>query len=204
VQASPLGKLLGFETDKRGCVLVNETLNPAGHPEIFVCGDLAYVEQDGKQIPGVAQPAMQMGSYAARMIARDLNHQPRKPFRYFDKGDMATIGRLAAVAKIEWPFKAHWSGFMAWLTWLTIHIYFLIGFRNRIAVFFEWAWMYFTFTHGARLITGSQVLPGWNEQPGVNGPPLDPTSPGFLDHHHGAVASQSVAAVEEARKQAVS
>jgi NADH dehydrogenase len=203
VQASPLGKLLGFETDKRGCVLVNETLNPAAHPEIFVCGDLAHVEQDGRQIPGVAQPAMQMGSYAARMIDRDLNHQPRKPFRYFDKGDMATIGRLAAVAKIDWPFKAHWSGFMAWLTWLTIHIYFLIGFRNRIAVFFEWAWMYFTFTHGARLITGSQVLPGWNEQPGVNGLPLDPTSPGFLDHHHGAVASQSVAAVE-ARKQAVS
>ncbi len=136
VQASPLGKLLGVETDRRGCVLVNQTLNPPGHPEIFVCGDLAHFEQDGKQVPGVAQPAMQMGTHAARMIGSDLRHQPRKPFRYFDKGDMATIGRLAAVAKIEWPFKAHWSGFMAWLTWLTIHIYFLIGFRNRIFVFF--------------------------------------------------------------------
>src|SRR6201996_2819598 len=192
VQASPLGKLLGVETDRRGCVLVNQTLNPAGHPEIFICGDLAHVEQNGKQIPGVAQPAMQMGTHVGRMIAQDLKHQPRKAFQYFDKGDMATIGRLAAVAKIEWPFKAHWSGFMAWLTWLTIHIYFLIGFRNRIAVFFEWAWTYFTFTHGARLITGSQVLPGWSEQPGVvsNNIPLDTTSPGFLDHHHGQVASQ--------------
>ncbi len=194
VQASPLGKLLGVETDRRGCVLVNETLNPPGHPEIFVCGDLAHFVQDGKQVPGVAQPAMQMGTHVGRMIGQDLQHQPRKPFRYFDKGDMATIGRLAAVAKIEWPFKAHWSGFMAWLTWLTIHIYFLIGFRNRVAVFFEWAWTYFTFTHGARLITGSQVLPGWVEQQGVevqsNAAPLDPTSPGFLDHHHGQVASQ--------------
>jgi NADH dehydrogenase len=139
------------------------------------------------------------------MIGQDMKHRPRKPFRYFDKGDMATIGRLAAVAKIEWPFKAHWSGFMAWLTWLTIHIYFLIGFRNRIAVFFEWAWTYFTFTHGARLITGSQVLPGWSEQPGVvsNNIPLDTTSPGFLDHHHGQVASQSESAAQETSKQPV-
>jgi NADH dehydrogenase len=192
VQASPLGKLLGVETDRRGCVLVNETLNPADHPEIFVCGDLAHVMQDGRQLPGVAQPALQMGAHVARMVESDLKHKPRKPFRYFDKGDMATIGRLAAVAKIEWPFKAHWSGLMAWLTWLTIHIYFLIGFRNRIIVFFEWAWTYFTFTHGARLITGSQVLPGWREQPGVQEPnpvPFDPTSPGFLEHYHGEVAS---------------
>lgn len=192
VQASPLGKLLGVETDKRGCVLVNETLNPAGHPEIFVCGDLAHFVQDGRQLPGVAQPAMQMGAHVARMIEADLKQKPRKPFHYFDKGDMATIGRLAAVANIEWPFKAHWSGLMAWLTWLTIHIYFLIGFRNRILVFFEWAWTYFTFTHGARLITGSQVLPGWCEQPGIqpiSPVPLDPTSPGFLDHLHGEVAS---------------
>jgi NADH:quinone reductase (non-electrogenic) len=199
VQASPLGKLLGVETDRRGCVLVNQTLNPAGHPEIFVCGDLAHVEQDGRQIPGVAQPAMQMGDHVARMVERDLKKQPRKPFHYFDKGDMATIGRLAAVAKIEWPFKAHWSGFMAWITWLTIHITFLIGFRNRIAVLFEWAWTYFTFRHGARLITGSQVLPGWSEQQGVQLPthqaPLDPTSPGFRDQHVPHTEDQSKRAV---------
>jgi NADH:ubiquinone reductase (H+-translocating) len=204
VQASPLGKLLGVETDNRGCVLVNNTLNPAGHPEIFVCGDLAHFEQDGRQVPGVAQPAMQMGTHVARMVEQDLKRQPRKAFRYFDKGDMATIGRLAAVAKIEWPFKAHWSGLMAWLTWLTIHIYFLIGFRNRIAVFSEWAWTYFTFTHGARLITGSQVLPGWSEQQGVHMAaqvaPLDPASPGFLDHYHGTVVSS----LETPEKQPIS
>ena len=193
VQASPLGKMLGVPTDRRGCVFVDGHLNPPGYPEIFVCGDLAHVEENGRQIPGVAQPAMQMGTHVARMIAQDLKHQPRKAFHYFDKGDMATIGRLAAVAKIEWPFKAHWSGFMAWLTWLTIHIYFLIGFRNRVAVFSEWAWTYFTFTHGARLITGSQELPGWSEQQGVqmaaNATPLDPTSPGFRDHYHGRMVS---------------
>jgi NADH dehydrogenase len=192
VQASPLGKLLGVETDRRGCVMVNATLNPPGHPEIFVCGDLAHFEQGGKQVPGVAQPAMQMGDHVARMVEQDLKGTARSGFHYFDKGDMATIGRMAAVAKIEWPFKAHWSGFMAWITWLTIHIFFLIGFRNRIFVFWEWAWTYFTFTHGARLITGSQVLPGWAEQQGVeeetDEKPLDTTSPGFRNHH-GEVAA---------------
>jgi len=167
VQASPLGKLLGFETDRRGCVLVNETLNPPGHPEIFVCGDLAHFEQDGKQVPGVAQPAMQMGDHVARMISEDLKGKPRSAFRYFDKGDMATIGRKAAVAKIEWPFKAHWSGLPAWVTWLTVHIFFLIGFRNRLVVLLEWVWNYFTFTHGARLITGRADLVGWNQQEGI-------------------------------------
>ena len=192
VQASSLGHLLGFETDRRGCVLVNNTLNPAGHPEIFVCGDLAHFEQDGRQVPGVAQPAMQMGDHVARMIEQDLGSKPRAPFRYFDKGDMATIGRLAAVAKIEWPFKAHWSGFMAWLTWLTIHIFFLIGFRNRIAVLFDWVWNYFTFTHGARLITGSQDLPGWVEQRGVSAAfddePLDLASPGERERDRARVS----------------
>jgi NADH dehydrogenase len=180
VAASPLGKLLGMPTDKRGCVLVNSTLNPEGHPEIFVCGDLAHFEQDGHQIPGVAQPAMQMGDHIARMIEADLTHQPRRPFHYFDKGDMATIGRLAAVARVQWPFKAHLSGFPAWITWLVVHIYFLIGFRNRIAVLSQWIWSYFTFARGVRLIYGSQTLPGWPAQPGDDAEtkPLDPTSPG--------------------------
>jgi len=176
VEASPLGKLLGVPTDKRGCVLVNGTLNPEGHPEIFVCGDLAHFEQDGHQVPGVAQPAMQMGDHVARMIAADLNHQPRKPFRYFDKGDMATIGRRAAVAKVEWPFKAHWSGFLAWWTWLVVHIYFLIGFRNRIAVLSQWIWSYFTFSRGVRLIYGSQDLPGWTTPSGKDDT-VEPTAP---------------------------
>ena len=170
VQASPLGKLLGVEVDKRGCVMVDEHLNPKGHPEIFVIGDLAHFEQDGKQVPGVAQPAMQMGIYAAKRIGCLVGHEAgsegcdTKGFRYFDKGDMATIGRKAAVAKIVWPFKAHWSGFMAWLAWLIVHIYFLIGFRNRLGVFRQWAWTYLTLQDGARLITGSQDLPGWKDE----------------------------------------
>jgi NADH dehydrogenase len=188
VQASPLGKLLGVETDKRGAVFVDGHLNPPGHPEIFICGDLAHFEQDGKQVPGVAQPAMQMGTYAAKRIGRLVaaasgsdGSGKNEEFRYFDKGDMATIGRKAAVAKIEWPFKAHWSGFPAWMTWLVVHIFFLIGFRNRLGVFRQWAWTYLTFKDGARLITGSQELPGWNAQEehtkGLTTNPLDMNSP---------------------------
>jgi NADH dehydrogenase len=171
VQASPLGRMLGVETDRRGCVLVDQHLNPNGHPEIFVCGDLAHAEENGRQLPGVAQPAMQMGAYAARRIGAFVGREAGsegaliKPFHYFDKGDMATIGRKAAVAKIVWPFKAHWSGFMAWLAWLMVHIYFLIGFRNRLGVFRQWAWTYLTLQDGARLITGSQELPGWVDRP---------------------------------------
>ncbi len=163
VQASALGKMLGVATDKHGSVMVDQYLNPAGHPEIFVCGDLAHFEQDGKQVPGVAQPAMQMGTYAAKRIGHLLRGDTDKDhgFRYFDKGDMATIGRKAAVAKIVWPFKAHWSGFMAWLTWLTVHIFFLVGFRNRFSVLRQWAWTYLSFNDGVRLIAGSQDLPGW-------------------------------------------
>ncbi len=182
VAASPLGKLLGAPVDKHGNVLVNETLNPAEHPEIFVCGDLAHFEQNGKQVPGVAQPAMQMGRHAAEMIAEDLKGKPRTHFHYFDKGDMATIGRFAAVANIEWPFKAQWGGFPAWMTWLLVHLVFIIGFRNRLAVLAQWGWTYLFYTRGSRLITGSQELPGWEDQPGVRdastGAPLDTTSPG--------------------------
>jgi NADH dehydrogenase len=164
VSASPLGKLLGVPVDRRGCVVVNDRLNPPDLPEVFVLGDLAHLEQEGRQVPGVAQPAMQMGDHLAKMLAADLAGRERPPFHYFDKGDMATIGRMAAVAKVEWPFKAHWSGFPAWATWLTVHIFFLIGFRNRVAVFAAWIWTYFTFAHGARLITGDQSLCGWQEQ----------------------------------------
>jgi NADH dehydrogenase len=164
VQASPLGRMLGAPLDRRGCVIVDDRLNPPAMPEVFILGDLAHFEQDGHQVPGVAQPAMQMGDHVAKMIDADLKGAQRPPFRYFDKGDMATIGRMAAVAKVEWPFKAHMSGFPAWVTWLTVHIFFLIGFRSRIAVFAAWIWTYFTFTRGARLITGDQTLPGWKEQ----------------------------------------
>ena len=163
VQASPLGALLGLPLDRRGCVEVNEYLHPPGHAEIFLCGDLAHVEEKGRQIPGVAQPAIQMGTYAGQQILAQIAGRPSQPFHYFDKGDMATIGRQSAVANIVWPFRAHWSGFRAWIAWLLVHIYFLIGFRNRVTVFSQWAWTYLTFTRGARLITGSQTLPGWEE-----------------------------------------
>ncbi len=171
VQASPLGKLLeqtpGVELDKRGCVVVNPYLNPKNLPEVFVCGDLAHAEQDGKQVPGVAQPAMQMGDYAGRRIGlliEDSDKAARmKPFRYFDKGDMATIGRKAAVARVVWPFKANLSGFIAWLMWMVVHIYFLIGFRNRLSVFRSWAFTYIQLQDGVRLIVGSQSLPGWDD-----------------------------------------
>ena len=164
VEASPLGRMLGVPLDRRGSVLVDEHLNPPGLPEVFVVGDLAHFEQDGKLVPGVAQPAMQMGDHVARMIAADLKGEKRTGFRYFDKGDMATIGRMDAVAKVVWPFKAHMSGWPAWMTWLTVHIFFLIGFRSRFSVFTAWIWNYFTFTRGARLITGDQRLPGWQDQ----------------------------------------
>jgi NADH dehydrogenase len=166
VQASPLGKQLGVEVDKRGCIFVDEHLNPLNHPEIFVCGDLAHFEQDGRPVPGVAQPAMQMGVYAAKRIRLLLENPPgasaQKSFRYFDKGDMATIGRKAAVARIAWPFHANVSGFFAWMAWLIVHIFFLIGFRNRWSVFRNWAYTYIQLKDGVRLIIGSQQLPGWN------------------------------------------
>jgi NADH dehydrogenase len=173
VQASPLGKLLGAPTDRRGCVIVDGHLNPPGMPEVFVLGDLAHFIQDGRQVPGVAQPAMQMGEHVGEMIGADLAGKDRTVFHYLDKGDMSTIGRMAAVADVKWPFKAHMSGFPAWVIWLTVHIFFLIGFRNRLSVMMNWAWTYFNFTHGARLITGDQTLPGWKEEvakdsPGAN------------------------------------
>jgi NADH dehydrogenase len=168
VAASPLGTLLGatpgVNLDRRGCVIVDDQLNPPALPEVFVLGDLAHFEQDGRQVPGVAQPAIQMGDHVAKIIAADLAGKPRPAFRYWDKGDMATIGRMDAIANVKWPFKAHLSGFPAWFTWVTVHIFFLIGFRNRLQVLINWVWNYFNFTRGARLIVGNQSLPGWKEQ----------------------------------------
>ena len=140
VKASDLGAMAGAPTTKKGTVIVNEFLNPPGLDHVFVLGDLAYAEENGHPVPGVAQPAMQMGDSAAHSIKQDIFGRPRKPFHYFDKGDMSTIGRNKAVANIKWPFKAQWSGFMAWLAWSVVHIYFLVGFRNRLLVMLQWAW----------------------------------------------------------------
>ena len=159
VSASPLGKALGAPTDKAGRVLVEPDLSVPGHPEIFVVGDLASITYDGgKPVPGLAPAAMQEGKWAARQIKADLEGKPRAPFHYVDKGTLATIGRAAAVADLPWGI--HISGLFAWLAWLFIHVFFLIGFRNRIAVMFDWAWSYFTYTRSARLITGeSNIIP---------------------------------------------
>jgi NADH dehydrogenase len=121
---------------------------------------------------------MQMGDHVAKMIRADVEGRKRPDFRYFDKGDMATIGRLSAVADVKWPFRAHMSGWRAWATWLLVHIFFLIGFRNRLSVISSWIWSYFTFSRSARLITGDQRLPGWNEKiaAGPRGAPAEPAN----------------------------
>ncbi len=171
VQASPLGKLLGVELDKKGLVIVDDHLHPKGHPEIFVCGDLAHAMSDGKPVPGVAQPAMQMGTFAGKSIAAEVRGGAMtKPFHYWDKGDMATIGRSAAVADVKWPFKGHLSGFFAWVAWLCVHIFFLIGFRNRFGVIRNWAYTYAFFKDGSRLIVGDQTLAGWGVVDDPQGP----------------------------------
>jgi NADH:ubiquinone reductase (H+-translocating) len=156
VAASPLGRCLPGSTDRSGAVVVNEFLNPKGYSEIFVCGDLAHVEQDGKRVAGVAQAAMQMGKHAAKMIAEDALGKPRTAFRYFDKGDMATIGRHLAVADLKWPFHARLGGYPAWLAWLLIHLFFLAGYRNRASVFLSWGLTYLSRSQAAGLITEEQ------------------------------------------------
>lgn len=157
VTASPLGHTLGAPTDRAGRVLVNPDLTIPGSDRTYVIGDLAHIEQDGHPVPGIAPAAMQMGKLAARNILRTLEGQPRQPFRYRDKGMLATIGRGAAIAQIG---RLRLSGFTAWLLWLFVHILFLIGFRNRLLVLFQWAWSFLTFDRGARLITGRLIWPG--------------------------------------------
>jgi len=161
VAASPLGKKLGVPLDRAGRVLVNPDLSIPGHREVFAIGDLAFLKDtQGKIVPGVAPAAMQEGKAVAHNIARDLRGEPRQDFRYLDKGNLATIGRAAGVAEFG---RLHISGYFAWLAWLFIHIFFLIGFRNRIIVLIQWAWSYLTYERGARLITGDTHLPGWTE-----------------------------------------
>jgi NADH dehydrogenase len=132
-------------------VLVEPDLSVPGSPDVFVAGDLAHVEHDGRLVPGVAPAAMQEGSHAAANALRRIGGEPTLPFRYRDKGSMATIGRAAAIAEFS---HLKLSGLPAWLAWLFVHILFLIGFRNRLLVLIQWAWAYLTFQRGARLITG--------------------------------------------------
>jgi len=155
VAASPLGRCLGASLDRAGRVLVADDLSLPGYPDVFVVGDLASKQQDGKPVPGVAPAAKQMGTHAAQMIRADLAGRPRKPFRYHDVGSLATIGRMAAVADLG---RVHLSGLVAWWFWLLVHILFLIGFRSRLIVLINWSWSYWTYQRHARIIVG-QPLP---------------------------------------------
>jgi NADH dehydrogenase len=153
VEASPLGRQLGVEVDRSGRVPVAPDLTVPGHPDVFVVGDLAaFRRPDGTFLPGIAPAAIQAGQAAAANIWRTINGQPRRPFRYFDRGTMATIGRAAAVVDIR---GLHLSGFVAWMAWLVVHIFYLIGFENRLLVLMQWAWSYLSYERGARLITGA-------------------------------------------------
>jgi NADH dehydrogenase len=159
VAPSPIAKSLGVPLDRLGRVKVEPDLSIPGAPEVFVIGDLAAVDDEqGRPIPGLAQPAIQEGRHAAREIGRTLRGEPRERFHYRDKGTLATIGRNAAVAQIG---RLRSVGFFAWLLWLLVHIFMLIGFRNRFLVLAQWAWTYFRYERGARLITGAlpEVLP---------------------------------------------
>lgn len=159
VAASPLGRRLGVPVDRAGRVFVQPDLSVPGHANVFVIGDLAALADEGGQmLPGVAPVAIQQGEWVAKAIGRDLHEQPRGAFRYHDKGSLATIGRAAAVADFG---RLKLSGYFAWLAWLFVHILYLIGFRNRLLVMIQWAWSYMTYDRGARLITGSNELPGW-------------------------------------------
>jgi NADH:quinone reductase (non-electrogenic) len=149
--ASFVGKTLIAPVDRVGRVIVNDDLTIPGHPEVQVIGDLAnFSHQTGEPLPGVSPVAMQQGRQAARNILRMIRGEKPQPFRYFDKGSMATIGRNKAVADLKF---FHLSGLLAWLAWLFVHIIFLVGFRNRLLVLIQWAWAYLTFDKGARLIT---------------------------------------------------
>ncbi len=190
VAASPLGRALGVPLDRSGRVEVAPDLSIPGHPEVFVAGDLARAVQDGAPVPGVAPAAIQAGRRAARNASRVLRGLPTVPFRYRDRGTLSTIGRAAAVGTVR---GVELTGLPAWLAWLGVHIAYLIGFRNRVAVLLEWAWSYATFTRGARLITETSEqrrlehelrgpLPpdapaasGGTPRPDLAGPPAAPT-----------------------------
>ncbi len=164
VRPVPLAEKVGLPRDRAGHIVVDAFCHVAGHPEIFAIGDIASFVPEGEQrpLPGLAPVAIQQGRYVAKTIGRDLSGKARKPFRYRDKGIMATIGRSRAVVQSG---RLRLDGLIAWLMWCVVHIAYLIGFRNRIVVLFEWMWQYVTFKRGARLITARHALePHWMEE----------------------------------------
>ena len=152
VRASGLAKMAGLEVDRQGRVPINSDMSVPGHPDVFIAGDQSvFVHQTGKPLPGTAPVAMQQGRYIARTILSETQGISRRPFHFVDKGQMATIGRSRAIVAIG-SFKLH--GWLAWITWLVVHIYYLTGFKNRLLVVLQWAWSYLTYGRGARLIVG--------------------------------------------------
>jgi NADH dehydrogenase len=173
VEAVKLRTPLAADTDRQGRVIVGADLSVAGHPEVFVAGDAARVEaENAKPLPGVAPVALQEGRFIGRAILREIAGKPRGEFRYYDKGQMATIGRSRAIVEIG---RLRFAGFFAWLVWLVVHIYYLVGFKNRLFVVIQWAWSYLTFRRGARLIVGKEwrFFPNQHEHDATKpGPPL--------------------------------
>lgn len=151
VETSPLARSLGAPLDSQGRVVVGRDLSLPGYPDVFVIGDMCSFEQDGARLPGLSPVAIQQGRFAARAIRASLDGGPRGEFRYNDRGKMATVGRSRAVAETH---GMRLTGFVAWMVWLLVHLWFLIGFRSRLIVMFEWFWSYATYGRGARLITG--------------------------------------------------
>ncbi|MEO8635096.1 MAG: NAD(P)/FAD-dependent oxidoreductase [Gemmatimonadales bacterium] len=176
--ASPLTRTLGVPLDRAGRVLVEPDCTIPGHPEVFVLGDAAaFADRREGILPGTCPVAVQMGSFTARTIRGDLAGRPRRPFVYWDKGQLAVIGRGHAVADI---WNVHFGGFFAWLTWVFVHIFFLIGFRNRVRVMLEWGWSYFTYQRGARLILGNWSATGRPPGTRPSGPIPTPESTSTL------------------------
>lgn len=174
VRANPLTKTMGAELDKTGRVLVQKDLRVPGHPDAFVIGDAAHFDgPSGHALPGVSPVAMQQARTAARSIRRMVTGKDALSFEYFDKGSLATVGRSRAVAMVD---RIHLSGFIAWLTWLFVHIFYLIGFKNRLVVMITWAWSYLTYKRGARLVVGYAVPRELVEARDQPKPPAGPSS----------------------------
>jgi NADH dehydrogenase len=176
VQATSFARALaaatGAVTDRAGRIVVDEYLRVPAHPEIHAIGDDAVQPwRDGRPVPGVAQGAIQAGQYVGKSIRRRLSNEPVAPFRFRDRGDVAVIGRLAGVTNIPWlgPFGRQ-GGLPAWVLWLVIHIFYLIGFTNRVVVVIRWAWSFFTKGRGTRLITGTPLIPPIEEPGQPDGP----------------------------------
>jgi NADH dehydrogenase len=173
VCASALGATLGVSLDRQGRIIVGHDCSIPDHPEVFAIGDVARFEEDGKVLPGVSPVATQQGRYVARLIASEAETDrppPRQPFHYFDKGSMATIGRSRAIA---WARGIKMTGFIAWLAWLFIHIFYLIGFKNRLVVLFNWFWSYVWYKRGSRLITRT----GWRPSAAARTPEAERRAP---------------------------